>query len=665
MSEICIFAGTTEGRRLVERLSDQPLKLCVCVATPYGRAMIPDGDNVEVLTGRLDRGDMRALLASRRFDAVIDATHPYATEVSGNLSAACADTDTAYLRLDRAECGAPDDAIYVDTVQDAADRLAKQTGRALLTTGSKELGPYSNVPGFDERFYVRVLPSQASLAACEAAGFSPSHIIAMQGPFSVDMNVATLRAVGADWLVTKASGQSGDFEEKIEAAGRIGARCIVIGRPVQPSGVDFEGALRWLCGRFKLKLSREIAVIGIGMGSKDTLTLEADKALKDAECIIGAERSLKAVSGYGHPQYAEIAPQRIAAYIEAHAEYRRFAVVMSGDTGFYSGAKKLLPLLAGESVRVIPGLSTLQVLCARVGTSWDDVHAISLHGRDGSAAEALRRWGKVFALLDGTDAVRRVCRELCDASMGDARVTLGERLSYPDEKLTVDTAQALADRACAPLSAVLLEYGAGDGGCRIGLPDEMFERDTGSDCHRPVPMTKREVRAICVSRLCLRDDSVVYDIGAGTGSVSIEMALNCPEGRVFAIECREEAAMLIDKNRRRFGLSNLTVVRGRAPESMADLPVPTHAFIGGSSGDLSDIIAALIERNPDVHIVANAVTLESIAELSEAVRRFGLAGSEFVQVSIARSRAVGKHHLMSGMNPVYVADLRREEVSRP
>ena len=661
MSEICVFAGTTEGRRLVEFLLDQPVQVYVCVATDYGETLVPHGSNVEVSAGRLDGAAMARLFAQRRFDVVIDATHPFATLVSETLRAACRGTKTDYVRLNRDGDQADSDAVYVDSIQGAADWLSGHPGAALLATGSKELKPYTGVEGYQERFYPRVLPMQSSLEACEAAGFAPAHIIAMQGPFSIDMNVATLKSIGAKYLVTKESGRSGGLPEKLEAARLAGAKCVVIGKPAQFDGMDYAQTMRWLVEKYELKPVREVAIVGIGMGSRDTLTFEADAALRQCDCMIGAKRMLEATSDYGKPGFAEIAPQKIAACMADHPEYRRFAIVMSGDSGFYSGTKKLLPLLEADRVRVIPGLSSLQVLCAKFHTSWDDARAISLHGREGSIVPEIRRWGKVFALMDGSDAVKRICADLIDADMGDAVVYVGERLSYPDEKLTKGKAKALADHECAPLSAILVEHPTVKVPLPVGLPDEAFERNLGGEGAKAVPMTKSEVRAVSVSKLRLCEDSVVYDVGAGTGSVSVELALNCPKGRVFAIECREDAAELIEKNRRRFALRNLEVVKGMAPEAMADLPAPTHAFIGGSSGNMAEIVECLLHKNPRVRIVVNAIALESAGEIADIISKFGFDDAEIVQMNLARSRKAGRYHLMTALNPIYIAAMQRRE----
>ena len=658
MSELCVFAGTSEGRRLLEFLAGQDVGVLACVATEYGEALAPQAENIEVSAGRLDGDAMKALFAVRRFDLVIDATHPFATAASENIAGACAETGTQYLRLNRGDFSADGDAVIVDSIKGAAQFLATHPGNALLATGSKELKPYPAVPDWQARFWPRVLPMAASLEACAAAGFAPAHIIAMQGPFSVDMNVAMLKAIRARWLVTKASGDSGGFAEKLEAARLAGARCVVIGKPAQLEGMDFAGVVNLLIKRYGLRDVREIDIVGIGMGARDTLTFEAAAALDACDCMIGAKRMLEAVAREGIPAYAEIAPAKIAECIAAHPEHRRVAVVMSGDSGFFSGTKKLLPLLAGHGVRVIPGLSSMQVLCARLGTSWDDVRAISLHGREGSVVPEVLKHGKVFALTDGADALKRVCADLVDAGLGDARVAVGQRLSYPDEAVITGTASALTESDCAPLSAMLIEYRAKPQPLPVGLPDEAFIRQLGEN-GRTVPMTKSEVRAVSLSKLRLTGDAVVWDVGAGTGSVSVEAAMLCPAGHVYAVECREDAADLVERNSKYFALRNLTVVRGMAPEALAELPAPTHVFIGGSSGSMRGIVEAALQKNPDVRVVVNAIALESVGEMAGLIDALGFKDSEIVQLSIARSRKLGRYNMMNGLNPIWIGAMQR------
>ena len=230
MYKLCVFAGTTEGRELVELLEGQPVAVTACVATEYGETLLTARENLTISAGRLRREEMEALLRREGFDLVVDATHPYAQEVTEHIAGACQGTETAYLRLLREEQGLPEGAVWTPDAAGAAAYLSGRPGNILLTTGSKELGRFASIPGFAQRTYARVLPMEASLRACEAAGLSPAHILAMQGPFSREMNLAMLRAVSAAWLVTKEGGAAGGFQEKAEAAAEAGAGLVVIGQ---------------------------------------------------------------------------------------------------------------------------------------------------------------------------------------------------------------------------------------------------------------------------------------------------------------------------------------------------------------------------------------------------------------------------------------------------
>mgnify|MGYP000757677634 FL=1 len=300
---------------------------------------------------------MAALFARERFTLVVDATHPFAAEATGNIASAAGETGIEVVRLVREEEGAVAEATYAASIAEAAERLKGTEGNILLTTGSKELLPFTEVPNYRERLYARVLPMQSSLAACEAAGIPPAHIIAMQGPFSEELNRAIIRTAQAKHLVTKDSGPSGGFAEKIAAARREGASVLIIGRPPEQGGMRFTELVQYLASRFGISVSPRVSVIGLGMGNPELLTGEAKTALAAAECVIGAKRMVEATAG-GRPFFVSMGHTEIVGFIHAHPEYREIAVVMSGDTGFYSGAKKLIPLLAEFAPRIYPGISS-------------------------------------------------------------------------------------------------------------------------------------------------------------------------------------------------------------------------------------------------------------------------------------------------------------------
>ena len=648
MCKICVFAGTTEGRELVEFLSSQPVTVTACVATEYGETLLSPAENLTISTKRLTAEEMEALFAAEQFKLVIDATHPYASVVTENIVTACAATGTAYLRLLRSGAAATEDAVFVSDIAGAVEYLNTVDGRILLTTGSKELSKFVSIRDFESRIFARVLPMEESLRLCQEAGLKPAHILAMQGPFSVEMNVAMLKSVDAKYMVTKDSGSKGGFDEKIAAAREAGAKLVVIGRPPQKDGLSFDETLSLLCQRFGFTWKPQVTVVGIGPGSKKAMTVEVREALRHADCIIGAKRMVEAVAENGQSVHNAIAPEAIAEFIREHREHHRFVVAMSGDVGFFSGTKKLLPLLHDCDVTILPGLSSMVYLCAKLGTSYEDVVPVSVHGRDHDIIPDVRRNERIFALVGGENGMGKLCQELTAAGLGDVKVSVGERLSYPDEQITVGTAQSLKDQKFQSLSVALIENENANTVVTHGLPDEAFIRAES------IPMTKSEVRAVCLSKLRLTEKAVAWDVGAGTGSVAIEMALQARKGSVYAIEQKEAAVDLLYENCRKFGVNNLTVVPGIAPGACVDLPAPTHAFIGGSSGNMKEIITLLLEKNPDVRIVATAIALESLAELTSCMKHFHFEEAEVVSMSVARNRKAGPYNLMTGQNPIYI-----------
>lgn len=644
MCRICVFAGTTEGRRLIERLCGRGARLAACVATEYGEVLLGSHEDVEILAGRMDEAQMCEMLAGERFDLVVDATHPYAAVVTENLRAACRTTATEYLRLLRPSCSEDGDGVFVRDTAECVEYLKQTTGNILLTTGSKELPAFCADDALRGRLYARVLPMAASLKICEECGIAPDHILAMQGPFSEELNVAMLRAVGASVMVTKDTGGAGGYGAKISAAQKAGAQTVIIGRPIQREGVDLEGAVQIIEDRFQLTPPRKrVSLVGVGMGGMETRTMGMERAVREAECLIGAKRMLECVDCVGRQTFAAVAAKDVARIIRESC-YQRFAVLLSGDVGFYSGAKSLIAELTDVDLEVLPGIGSLQYFCARLCRPWEDVRAVSLHGRDCDLVREVERHSAVFVLVGGENGAADALGRLRDAGMGRLTAHVGERLGYPEERITDGMVDSLADEHWDPLSVLLIENGS-DRVVTHGLPDEAFERDE-------TPMTKSEVRSVALSKLQLTEHAIVYDIGSGSGSVSVEAALQSWRGRVYAVEMKEKAIALTRRNAKKFRLSNLEVVCGKAPEALSELPAPTHAFIGGSTGNLDGIIQCLLEKNPGVRIVATAVTLETLAELTEAAKAFGFC--DIAEISVAKPRALGRYHLMTAQNPVYV-----------
>lgn len=648
MYKLCVFAGTTEGRELVEFLSGQDVSVTACVATEYGETLLTPRDNLTISAQRLTGDEMEALFSRENFDMVIDATHPYASVVTENIASACEKSGVPYQRLLRTGCKAGEDAVFVPDIPAAVDYLNGTVGTILLTTGSKELAKYAGLTDFADRVYARVLPMEESLRLSQSAGLKPAHILAMQGPFSLDMNVTMLKSVRAKYLVTKDSGTAGGFDEKVAAARAAGAQLVIIGRPPQREGLTLPETIDFLCKKFDLHRKPKVSVVGIGPGSREAMTLEVRRALEEADCLIGAKRMLEAALRPGQTVFDVVSPTKIAEYIQNHPEYSRFAVAMSGDVGFFSGTKKLLPLLSDCEVTVLPGLSSLVYLCARLGTSYEDVRPVSLHGREHDIVPDIKKYRRVFILVGGENGMGLLCKQLTEAGLGGVKISAGENLSYPQERITIGTAAELAEKTFDSLSVALIENPDADPVVTHGLPDEAFQRTES------VPMTKSEVRSVCLSKLALTEHAICWDVGAGSGSVAIEMALQVTGGQVFAIERKDVAVELLRENTRRFGLENLTVVPGLAPEVCRELPAPTHVFIGGSAGNMRQILEEILGKNPSARIVATAVTLESIGELTQCMKAIPFAFTEVVSMTVARDRKAGPYHLMMGQNPIFI-----------
>ena len=647
MSKICIFAGTSEGRKLVEQLCGRGLQITACVATEYGEVLLGEHPGVDIRAGRMDRQQMAEMLRSGEYELVVDATHPYADKVTENIAEACRNAGVEYLRLLRGSDSDDSDGVFVESTAACVEYLKTTKGNILLTTGSKDLSCFAQL---HDRIYARVLPMQASLDSCLQSGIAPERIIAMQGPFDEEMNLALLKMTGAKYMVTKDTGGPGGYGAKISAAKQAGVQAVIIGRPVQREGMELDAVVHVLEQRFRLPpLKKKVTLVGIGMGNSETRTLGMEKVVREAGCLIGARRMLDSVEAANKKTYAAVASGEIAAYIRSSTE-RSFAVLLSGDTGFYSGAKALAAELNDMEVEVLPGIGSLQYFCSRLQRPWQDVRAVSLHGRDCDFTGEVRRNPAVFALVGGENGVHSALQRLADAGFDRLTIHVGQRLGYEDEAICRGTVAGLLSLSFDSLSVLLVENPDWDKAIVThGLPDEAFDRDE-------TPMTKAEVRAISLSKLALTQGAVVYDIGSGSGSVSVECALQAVCGKVYAVEMKEKAIALTKHHAEKFHLANLEVIAGAAPEALKQLPSPTHAFIGGSTGNMRAIIDCLLEKNPSVRIVVNTVTLETLAELTEISKEFDFC--DIAEVSINKPRLLGRYHLMTAQNPVFIFTLQ-------
>ena len=408
---------------------------------------------------------------------------------------------------------------------------------------------------------------------------------------------------------------------------------------------------------------RKVTIIGAGPGNPDLLSRAALDAIDIADVVIGAHRALAGIDVPPDVVRCELVKTAdIVAALTDVASWQRAVVVMTGDVGLFSGARRLVEALSGDAqvdVRVIPGISSASYLAARLARPWQDWRFASAHGVACDIVAEAERAGELFLATSGGEDPSRLSGELVQAGFGDARVTVAERLSYPDERITRATASEIAGQTFDDLNVMLIELEGGDGSpansrrpyASSGIPDELFIRGD-------VPMTKQEVRAVALAKLRLTATDTVWDVGAGTGSVSIEAALVARAGSVWAVERNAAGVRLIRENADAFGCGNVHAVPGVAPEALAKLPVPDAVFVGGSAGELPSIVEAALEKNSQVRLCVPCVTVETLTEACALLSGSRFNGFEACQVSAARAEAVGSHHLMKAQNPVFLVSAR-------
>lgn len=391
-----------------------------------------------------------------------------------------------------------------------------------------------------------------------------------------------------------------------------------------------------------------VTLIGMGSGQPENLTLQGLAALRQADLILGARRLLAVLpAGCTENRAAAYRPDEVAELLQTSGA-ENAVLVYSGDTGFYSGASSMMEKLEalGVRARVLPGLSSIQLLAAALGRPWQGWNLVSAHGRTCDPVAECMQGRPTFFLTGGSEDPATLCAQLAAEGFGDVQGVVGQCLGTPEEKLFRGSVKELAAGRFNSLSVLLVEAAEVLPRRAPGLPDEAFERGD-------VPMTKQEVRAAVLAKLAVRPEDILWDVGAGTGSVSVELALAAPRGRVYAVECRLEGCALIKANREKFRTRNLVLVEGLAPAALSDLPAPDAVFIGGSKGSLAAIVDAALDKNPDARICVSAIALESLSAAVAALTAKGRT-VQVSQIAVSRARAVGGLHLMMAQNPIYL-----------
>lgn len=394
----------------------------------------------------------------------------------------------------------------------------------------------------------------------------------------------------------------------------------------------------------------KVNVIGIGPGNPDLLTGAARNAIGESTILAGDKRMVSQF-GAGKRVYPTIKLAELAE-VAASADPDKdiLGILVSGDVGFFSLAKTIAGKLPNCDVRRYCGISSLVYFASRLQMSWDDAKIISMHGRQQNLVSAVLRHKKVFSLTGGDNSPQVLCKKLCEQDLNEVKVFVGSNLSYPEESIVSGTAAELAKENFPSLSVMMiLNDKAGDFSKQYvhGLDDGLFLRGKA-------PMTKQEIRAVSISKLQPRPDDIIYDIGAGTGSCSVELALQAPFGKLYAFEMKEDALELLRLNKERFHCENMEIIAGEASEKIEETPVPDCVFIGGSSGNMKKMLDSLYSRNPECRVVINVIALETLCSVVEYYKEKPDYNLDVVNISSAYNKKLGRYNLMMAQNPIYI-----------
>jgi len=412
-------------------------------------------------------------------------------------------------------------------------------------------------------------------------------------------------------------------------------------------------------------MGNKLYIAGVGPGSPDFILPAVKRLVHSCDVVIGGKRIIRLFDLTGKEVVTiDSRIDEICSYIHENIAKKSIVVLASGDTGIFSITESLVKRLEGVEMEVLPGISSLQYMCSRLKTSWDDMHIISLHGKVlPDFADRVRRNTRTAVFTGGGIKAQDACRMLLEEGLSGLTVSVGENLSYENERIVTGRLEEIARLEFGDLALMIIQNGSPENGANgrwpfktSGIPDSFFLRES-------VPMTKEEVRAVSVSKLRLREDSVVLDIGAGTGSVSVECALACKNGLVYAVEKNPDGVWLIRENAKLFGLDNIRVIEGEAPLALEGLAEPDRIFVGGTGSSMDGILEWIRRLKGKARVVANAVTLESAYEALKGFENKGFENIEVVSVSVSRGRKAGNKNLMEAMNTVYVISADKERVS--
>ncbi len=397
-------------------------------------------------------------------------------------------------------------------------------------------------------------------------------------------------------------------------------------------------------------MTHPILVVGVGGGGPASLPVALQERVGRADQLWGSRRLLAFWAD--HPAEKVVIGADVAERVKELADRgeSRVVILASGDPGFYGIVETLLRYLPPDQLEIFPQASSLQLAFARIGLSWNGAIFTSAHARPlAEVAGWARRVPRLGILTDRDHTPARIAQTLLQAGLADCRAIVAENLGRPEERLTDTCLSALPGMDFGPLNVLLLirERDWQPRPTFAPRPDEAY-------AHRRGLITKADVRALSLARLALRETDIAWDVGAGSGAVSLEMAELAWRGQVFAVEQDEENQDYIQENIRRFGALNVTVVPGRAPAALVDLPRPTAVFIGGTGGQMEAILAQVGRAaEPGCRVVMNLATLENLNQALGLMESLGWS-PQLTQVNLAQGQPIAGLTRLSPLNPVFI-----------
>jgi precorrin-6Y C5,15-methyltransferase (decarboxylating) len=410
----------------------------------------------------------------------------------------------------------------------------------------------------------------------------------------------------------------------------------------------------------------KVYIIGVGDNGRVSLGAEALQRIHEADLLCGGERLL----AFFPESKAEKFPIRsnlkeLAQRVSQNLATKQIVVLASGDPLFYGVAKYLLANISKEKVEVLPNVSSMQLAFAKVKENWEDALLVSLHARPmAEVIDQVASARKVGLFTDDTNTPARIAEGLLKRGARDFEAYVCENLGGEDERVVKGSLPEMRERKFSPLNVmILVRNGASsdppaerdEKTWLFGIPDDEFEKKMP----KKGLITKSEVRVISLSKMHLSESSVVWDIGAGSGSVAIEAARIARKGKVFAIEKNEDSIPIIRENLGRFGVRNVTVLQAKAPQGLETFDDPDAVFVGGSGSEMASILRVAASRlRPQGSIVVNAATIENLGQAVAALKELGWE-VDVTLVEIARSQPILDLTRFEALNPVFVITGRK------